>query len=133
MFAHDGKETSGISKVKCNSKYCEAILKEKIFDVQSSISALNVNQEKVDTGTLDEDASMNIPSPQAMDLAPSSGKSVSQFFSRNNVLKSEVLWTLKTTSTHCSYNSNENIEKIFCVMFPERQIAAIFTCDTLKV
>ena len=82
-----------------------------------------MNQEKVDTGTLDKDTPMNITWPPAMNVAPSSGRSISQFFSRNVVLKSEVLWTLKTISSHCSYNCNENSEKIFRVMFLDSQIA----------
>ena len=41
-------------------------LRQKNCEVQSSISTGNVNQEKVDTGTLDEDMSMNIPLPQAI-------------------------------------------------------------------
>lgn len=107
-------------------------LAKEVCEVQSRISAATVNQEKVDTGTLDKDAPMNIPPPPATNVAPSSGRSVSQFFSRNDVLKSEVLWTLKTISSHCSYNSNENIEKIFRVMFPDSQIAAKFTCGSRK-
>jgi len=61
-----------------------------------------------------------------------SGRSVSQFVSRNDVLKAEVLWTSETISSHCSYNSNENIKKIFRVMFPDSQIAAKFTCGSRK-
>ena len=99
---------------------------------QKNIFAATVNQEKVDTGNLDEDTAMNIPPPPATNAATSSGKSVSQFFSRNDVLKSKVLWTLKTISSHCSYNSNENIEKIFRVMFPDSQIAAKFSCGSRK-
>ena len=54
---------------------------------------------------------LNIQPRPATDVATSSGKAVSQFFSRNDVLKSEVLWTLKTISSLCSYNPNQNIDK----------------------
>jgi len=82
----------------------------------------------------DEDAAMSIPLPPAMDTNGTtlSGRSVSQFVSRNDVLKAEVLWTSETISSHCSYNSNENIKKIFRVMFPDSQIAAKFTCGSRK-
>ena len=107
-------------------------LQRKTSDDQKSICTATVNQEKVGTSSPDEDMPMNIPPPPATDVATSSGKSVSQFFSGNDVLKSEVLWTLKTISSHCSYNSNENIDKIFRVMFPDSQIAAKFTCGSRK-
>ena len=74
---------------------------------------------------------MKLPPPPAMNETHS-GMSVSQFFTRNDVLKVEVLWTLRTISSHCLYNSNENIEKTFCIMFPDRQIAAKFTCGSRK-
>ena len=107
-------------------------LQRKTSNDQKSICTATVNQEKVGTSSPDEDMPMNIPPPPATDVATSSGKSVSQFFSRNDVLKSEVLWTLKTISSHCSYNSNGNIDKIFRVMFPDSQIAAKFTCGSRK-
>lgn len=43
-------------------------------------------------------------------------------------LKAEVMWTLKMILDHHSYTSNENISKLFKVMFPDWEIAATFTC-----
>ena len=83
-------------------------LQRKTSDNQKGICTATVNQEKVGTLSPDELMPMNIPPPPATDVATSSGKSVSQFFSRNDRLTSAVLWTLKTISSHCSYNSNEN-------------------------
>ena len=109
------------------------LLQRKDLDYQKNICAATVNQEKDHTLSPNENMPLNIPPPPPTDVATSSGKSVSQFFSRNDVLKSEVLWTLKTISSHCSYNSNENIDKMFCVMFPDSQIAAKFTCGSRKI
>jgi len=119
-------------KSKVTASSMKPYLERKGLEGQKSISAARVNEEKVDSGSLDEDTPMHIPSPPAMNVAPSSGKSVSQFFSRNDVLKSEVLWTLRTNSSHYSYNSNENIEKMFRLMFPDSQVAAKFTCGSRK-
>ena len=120
------------SNVTCTASTMKSYLERKGSEGQKSISAATVNQENVDTGSLDGDTPMNIPPPPVTNVATLSGKSVAQFFSRNDVLKSEVLWTLKTISSHCSYNSNENIEKIFRLMFPDSQIAAKFTCGSRK-
>ena len=105
-------------------------LQRKDSDNQKNICAATVNQEKDHTLSPDEDMPLNIPPPPATDAAASSGKSVSQFFSRNDVLKSEILWTLKTS--HCSDNSKKNIDKMFRVMFPDSQIAAKFTRLQIK-
>lgn len=113
------------ANVKSNRKSYEAIFTEKRFRFFTRIFfAATVNQEKGRTFSTDEDMPVNIPPPPATDVATSSQKSVSdsQFFSRNDVLKSEVLWTLKTISSRCSYNSNEIIDKIFRVIFPDGQI-----------
>ena len=61
-------------------------LQRKTSDDQKSICTATVNQEKVGTSSPDKDMPMNIPPPPATDVATSSGKSVSQFFSRNDVL-----------------------------------------------
>ena len=119
-------------KLNGTASTMKPFLQRKDWDNQKNICAATVNQEKDRTLSPHEDMPLNIPPPPATDAATSSGKSVSQFFSRNNALKSEILWTLKTISSHCSYNSNENIDQIFRVMFPDSQIAAKFTCRSRK-
>ena len=52
--------------------------------------------------------------------------------SRNDVLKSEILWTLQTVVTHSSYKSNENISDLFKVMFPDSAVANKFSCGERK-
>ena len=56
-------------------------LQRKTLNDQKSICTATVNQEKVGTLSPDEDMPMNIPPPPATDVATSSRKSVSQFFS----------------------------------------------------
>ena len=109
-------------------------LEQKRSESQMKSSLATQSSENVNAQRPDEDTAMSVPLPPAMNTNGTtlSGRSVSQFVSRNDVLKAEVLWTLKTISSHCSYNSNENIEKIFRVMFPDSQIAAKFTCGSRK-
>lgn len=57
---------------------------------------------------------MSIPPPPAVNPSDvtSSGKTVSQFYCKSDVLKPEVLWTSSKYYGCCSYNSNEKIDKI---------------------
>ena len=58
-------------------------LQRKDSDNQKNIGAATANQEKDRTLSPDKDMPLNIPPPPARDDARSSGKSVSQFFSRS--------------------------------------------------
>ena len=53
------------------------------------------SSENVNAQRPDEDTAMSVPLPPAMNTNDTtlSGRSVSQFVSRNDVLKAEVLWT----------------------------------------
>ena len=58
---------------------------------------------------------------------------VNNLVKRNQaIMKAEILWTLKTVTSYCSYKSNENISDIFCAMFPDSKIAKRFTVKKLK-
>jgi hypothetical protein len=50
----------------------------------------------------------------------------------NEVLAAEILWALKTVSSHYSYKSCEDTRLIFQRMFPDSDIAARFTCGERK-
>ncbi|KAI2665830.1 putative kinetochore protein SPC25 [Labeo rohita] len=53
-------------------------------------------------------------------------------FGSTSTLKSEVLWAMRTVCCHGSYKSNDHIEKIFRVMFPDSELAATFSCGKDK-
>ena len=57
---------------------------------------------------------------------------ITHFVNRNEVLKSEILWTLQTVVTHCSYKSNENISEVFKAMFPDSEVAQKLKCGEKK-
>ena len=58
---------------------------------------------------------------------------VNNLVNRNQaIMKAEILWTLKTVTSHCSYKSNENINDIFQAMFPDSAIAKGFRCGERK-
>ena len=51
---------------------------------------------------------------------------------KNDVLSTEILWTLQTISNNYSYKSNENVGKIFQAMFPDSVITSKFACGEKK-
>lgn len=65
-------------------------------------------------------------------LASSTSPGIGDFVQKNDVLKSEILWTLQTVVTHSSYKSNDISSAIFKVMFPDSKIASKFTCGERK-
>ncbi len=69
------------------------------------------------------------PSPKVMPKPP---PTLTSYTSSNDVLKAEILWTLRTVNTHSSFNSNEEISRVFSLMFPDSAIAHKFTCGEDK-
>lgn len=68
--------------------------------------------------------------PAALPIA--STRSVSEFVARNDILKSEILWTINTIVNHSSYHSNEKISDLFQAMFPDSPMARKFSCGSRK-
>lgn len=101
-----GNQTSGKGSVK--SFFKRKGSEDCAYNTVATRSGANV-----DTGSR-VDTVMSIPPPPAVNPSDvtSSGKMVSQFYSKSDVLKSEVLWTSSKYRGRCSYNSNENIDKI---------------------
>ena len=57
---------------------------------------------------------------------------VSDFVTRDDVLRPEVLWKLKMNVSHFSYRSAEDVGTVFRTMFPDSAIAAQFSCGERK-
>ena len=47
-------------------------------------------------------------------------------------LKAEVIWVLKTITSHQSYRSNEGIDSLFRTMFPDSALVQSFSCGKDK-
>ncbi|XP_049457018.1 uncharacterized protein LOC125903885 [Epinephelus fuscoguttatus] len=47
-------------------------------------------------------------------------------------LRAEVIWVLRTVTSHHSYRSNEGIEDVFKAMFPDSVLVQTFTCGRDK-
>ena len=80
-------------------------------------------------------ASLTVPPPPP--TPSTSGRAiasstVSNYVSKNEVLKAEIIWTMRTIMKHESYKSNENINNIFQSMFPDSEIARKFTLGERK-
>lgn len=74
-----------------------------------------------------------VPTPHQAQVAQSSAQSrISTYIGKDDVLKAEILWTLKTVTAHNSYKSNENVGKVLQAMFPDSEIAAKFSCGEKK-
>ena len=76
---------------------------------------------------------MTIPHPPAnLNMTVSKSASLESYVIKDDVLKSEILWTLKLVTSHQSYKSSEDTNKLFKTMFPDSNIAKQFTCGERK-
>ena len=108
----------------------------KQTEVGTSQSTLHVypqGQGESDGVKIDEnnntDFSISPPPPIPL---PQTTQNMNKYVTKNQVLKAEILWTLKTVTSHCSYKSNENVSDVFRSMFPDSEIAKRFTCGERK-
>ena len=62
----------------------------------------------------------------------SDNTAMEEFVTREEVLKSEIVWLLHSVEKHQSYKSNIGIEKVFQKMFPDSYIAKDFQCGENK-
>ena len=69
------------------------------------------------------------PSPSTSGASVST---ISDFVAKEDVLKSEIYWTLYTVVKHHSFNSNSGIGDMFKLMFPDSNIASKFGCSERK-
>ncbi|KAJ8043765.1 hypothetical protein HOLleu_11016 [Holothuria leucospilota] len=60
------------------------------------------------------------------------GRSVDTYVVADDILKAEVLWAIKVVMNHYSFNSCQNVSKLFTSMFPDSQIAKTFSCGATK-
>lgn len=89
---------------------------------------------------------VTIPGPAALKTGPSPcastsaapadatarPTSVSDFVTKNEVLRSEIIWTICTVMNHFSYKSNDISVQAMKLMFPDSTIASKFTCGERK-
>lgn len=47
-------------------------------------------------------------------------------------LRAQVIWVLRTVTSHNSYRSNDGIEEVFKAMFPDSGLVQSFTCGKDK-
>ncbi len=56
----------------------------------------------------------------------------SKLFCKEDVMKAEILWCVRTIATHSSYKSNENCGDMFRSMIPDSLIAKQYQCGERK-
>ena len=94
------------------------------------ISAFCVStKENVTSSTVPVESTSGSTPP----VASTSASNVAQAFSGTDVLKAEIVWTLKCIQGHYSYSSCSDIASVFRTMFPNCGTAAQFTCGEVKV
>ena len=64
--------------------------------------------------------------------SPNGNQIMSAYVRKDDVLKSEILWALKVTESHFSYNSSKNIKELLKLMFPDSEIADKMTPGSTK-
>ena len=65
------------------------------------------------TSTSSSSTSSDTSSSTSSHAAASGQKQMCMYFAKNDVLTSEILWTMQTVVNHNSYKSNENISELF--------------------
>uniref|UniRef100_A0A3P9AK00 Oxysterol-binding protein n=2 Tax=Esox lucius TaxID=8010 RepID=A0A3P9AK00_ESOLU len=69
---------------------------------------------------------------RAVSASSSSAADIRVALGGTATLRAEVLWCLHTAEKHHSLNSNENLAEVFKAMFPDSDIAKLFTCGKDK-
>ena len=119
LISHS-KGKKHVEKMKYASKTNQQQQQPKSFFVSMSNGT-----QSTDT-TLTEDLKVADP-PTGIALASTTGATLTQCISRDDVLNAEVLWTIKTVMLHYSMNSSSNTGELFKMMFPDSQIAQKFS------
>ena len=57
---------------------------------------------------------------------------VTSYVSRQDILRAEILWTMKLCASHYSYKSSDDASRLFAAMFPDSAISTKFTCGERK-
>ena len=57
---------------------------------------------------------------------------VDSYVTRTDVLKAEILWTLKVVKSHYSFNSCADIQQVLSLMFPSCEAIKQFSCGERK-
>lgn len=72
-------------------------------------------------------------SEQYMDPTPSQSTDLDSVCKKHElVTDAEILWTLKVTTSHYSYNSCSQTNDLFRRMFPDSEVAQNFSCGEQK-
>lgn len=65
-------------------------------------------------------------------VQPHTSSDIRTVYGSTPTLRAEVIWVLKTVTSHQSYRSNEGIDELFKAMFPDSVLAQTFTCGKDK-
>ena len=109
-----------------NSSYFSKSTKSIKHTITSAESANNEKTSESDSAC----SSALAPSSIASEIHP--WPAPGQFFTRSDVLKAEVIWTLKVVTSHFSFSSCQDIQNTFSLMFPDSDIVKRFTCGEKK-
>lgn len=63
---------------------------------------------------------------------PQTSSDIRTIFGSTPTLRAEVIWVLRTVTSHQPYRSNDGIDDIFKAMFPDSVLAQSFTCGKDK-
>lgn len=131
-------------------KHVDALKAQTSSDITLFSSNFVRSKSKTDNPTVDENIStcigessesctnnsdsfvVPLPPPPVHTVAAPHTKSITKFMDSSAVLKAEIMWTLRTVTTHCSYKSNDKVVEVFKYMFPDSEIVKKFTCGERK-
>ncbi|KAG1682213.1 hypothetical protein GQR58_011218 [Nymphon striatum] len=104
------------------------------FGFGSSATASTSGEVKKVTAMFTSETDL-IVSPPLEDAAaaPKVPGSVKSFLIKDDVLRAEILWTLKAVTSHMSFSSSKNMSELLPKMFPDSEIAKQFQCGERKM
>lgn len=125
-------------KRKAMCKHCKKVIDIASMGEAALKSHAKSEKHKKSTGPIGNSSMdlFTVPPPPPTQVASSATNNnvhtVNSFINKETVLRSEIIWTLKTVVSHCSYKSNENVNDVFKAMFPDSEIAKRFQCGERK-
>ena len=118
---------------QCSSAQCSSSsdIKEHSFELTSKSTCeipLHANPEGAD-----DMANLCVPPPPPpvarIAEPPAAAPNVQRYLQQKATRKAEILWALKSVTSHYSFRSNDDVADLFKAMFPDSNIAQSYNCS----
>ena len=105
----------------------------EFFEAKSRTTSGLVSSENLEEPSASLIHNHEVTLQESGSMSTSHGNVMSKFTLTKHQHKAEILWALKTITSHFSYNSSTNIADVFRAMFPDSAIAQKMNCGPTKL